>query len=149
MRFTTTLRLEGKTATGIQVPTALVQALGQGKRPPVTVTINGHTYRSTIAAFGDIYMLPVAGEHRTAAGIEAGEEIEVDVELDEAPREVAPPDDFGAALDAEPVARATFDGLSNSNKKWHVLNIKGAKTPETRQRRIEKSIALLREGRAR
>lgn len=149
MRFTTTLRLEGKTATGIQVPTDVVEALGQGKRPPVRVTIRGYSYRSTIAAFGDIYMLPVAGEHRSAAGIQAGDEIEVDIELDTAPREVAPPDDFAAALDAEPAARATFDGLSNSNRKWHVLNIEGAKTPETRQRRIEKSIALLREGRAR
>ncbi len=149
MRFTTTLRLEGKTATGIQVPPEVVQALGQGKRPPVRVTIGSHTYRSTIAAFGDIYMLPVAAEHRTAAGIQAGDEIDVDLELDTAPREVTPPDDLAVALDREPAARATFDGLSNSNRKWHVLNIEGAKTPETRQRRIEKSIAVLREGRAR
>jgi hypothetical protein len=149
MRFTTTLKLEGKTATGIEVPPDVVQALGKGKRPPVTVTLNGHTYRSTVAAYGDIYMLPVAAEHRTAAGVSAGEEITVDVELDEAPREVTAPDDFAAALDADPAARATFDGLSNSNKKWHVLNIEGAKTPETRRRRIEKSIEMLREGRGR
>lgn len=149
MRFTTTLRLEGKTATGIQVPSEVVQALAQGKRPPVRVTIGTYTYRSTIAAFGDIYMLPVAAEHRTAAGIQAGDEIDVDLELDTAPREVTPPADFAAALGAEPVAQATFDGLSNSNRKWHVLNIEGAKSPETRQRRIEKSIAVLREGRAR
>ncbi len=149
MRFTTTLRLEGKTATGIQVPPEVVQALGHGKRPPVRVTIGSYTYRSTIAAFGDIYMLPVAAEHRTAAGIQAGDEIDVDLELDTAPREVTPPDDLAVALDAEPAARATFDGLSNSNRKWHVLNIEGAKSPETRQRRIEKTIATLREGRAR
>jgi hypothetical protein len=149
MRFTTTLKLEGKTATGIEVPAEIVEAMGKGKRPPVTVTINGHTYRSTVAAYGDMYMLPVAAEHRLAAGVEAGQEIVVDVELDEAPREVLPPDDFAAALDAEPAARATFDGLSNSNKKWHVLNIEGAKSPETRLRRIAKSVEMLREGRAR
>jgi hypothetical protein len=149
MRFTTTLRQEGKTATGIEVPAEVVEAMGKGKRPPVTVTINGHTYRSTVAAYGDVYMLPVAAEHRTAAGVEAWQEIEVDVELDEAPREVLPPDDFAAALDGEPTARTMFDGLSNSNKKWHVLNIEGAKSPETRQRRIEKSVEMLREGRAR
>jgi hypothetical protein len=149
MRFTTTLKLEGKTATGIEVPAEIVEAMGKGKRPPVTVTINGHTYRSTVAAYGDMYMLPVAAEHRLAAGVEAGQEIVVDVELDEAPREVLPPDDFAAALDAEPAARATFDSLSNSNKKWHVLNIEGAKSPETRLRRIAKSVEMLREGRAR
>jgi len=149
MRFITTLLLEGKTATGIQVPPEVVQALDKGKRPPVTVTINGHTYRSTVAAYGEIYMLPVAAEHRIAAGINAGDEITVDVELDDAPREVTAPDDFAAALDAEPAARATFDGLSNSNKKWHVLNVESAKSPETRQRRIEKSVEMLREGRAR
>jgi hypothetical protein len=149
MRFTATLLLEGKTATGIQVPPEVVTAMGTGKRPPVTVTINGYTYRSTIAAFGEIFMLPVAAEHRTAAGINAGDEITIDLELDEAPREVAAPDDFAAALDADPPARATFDGLSNSNKKWHVLSIEGAKSLETRQRRIAKSVATLREGRAR
>jgi uncharacterized protein YdeI (YjbR/CyaY-like superfamily) len=94
-------------------------------------------------------MLPVAAEHRLAAGVEAGQQVTVDVDLDEAPREVSAPDDFAAALDAEPAARATFDGLSNSNKKWHVLNIEGAKTPETRERRIQKSIEMLREGRGR
>jgi uncharacterized protein YdeI (YjbR/CyaY-like superfamily) len=94
-------------------------------------------------------MLPVAAEHRVAAGVEAWQEITVDVELDEAPREVTAPGDFAAALDGEPAARAMFDGLSNSNKKWHALNIEGAKTPETRQRRIKKSVEMLREGRAR
>ena len=149
MRFRTTLQLEGKTATGVQVPPDIVEALGEGKRPPVVVTINGHSYRSTVAAYGDVYMLPVAAEHREAAGVAAGEEVAVDVVLDTAPREVDVPADFAAALDAEPAARRTFDALSNSNKKWHTLNIEGAKSEETRVRRIEKSIAILREGRPR
>lgn len=150
MRFRTTLLLEGKTATGFRVPAEVVDALGQGKqRPPVTVTIAGYTYRSTVAAYGDVYMLPLAAEHREAIGATAGDELEVDLELDTAPRDVEVPPDFAAALDAVPEARRTFDGLSNSNKKWHVLNVEGTKNPETRQRRIEKSVATLREGRPR
>lgn len=149
MRFRTTLQLEGKTATGFRVPVEVVEAMGTGKRPPVTVTINGYTYRSTVAAYGDVFMLPLAAEHREAAGVAAGDEIEVDVERDDAPRDVVVPADFAAALDAEPAARRTFDALSNSNKKWHVLNVEGAKTDETRQRRIEKSVATLREGKPR
>lgn len=149
MRFRTTLQLEGKTATGFRVPTEIVEAFGKGKRPPVTVTINGYAYRSTVAAYGDVFMLPVAAEHREAARVAAGDEIDVDLELDSAPREVDVPPDFAAALDAEPDARRTFDALSNSNKKWHVLSVEGAKTEKTRQRRIEKSVAMLREGRAR
>jgi hypothetical protein len=149
MRFRTTLQLEGKTATGFQVPADVVEAMGKGKRPPVTVTISGYTYRSTVAAFGEVFMLPLAAEHREAAGVAAGDEIEVDLVLDDAPRYVAVPTDFATALDAEPAARQTFDGLSNSNKKWHVLNVEGAKTEETRQRRIEKSVATLREGKPR
>jgi len=150
MRFRTVLRLEGKTATGFQVPLDVVDALGQGKRRvPVTVTINGYTYRSTIAPYGDVCMLPLAAEHRERAGVTAGDEIDVDLELDTAPRDVDLPPDFAAALDAEPDARRTFDSLSNSNKKWHVASIDGAKTEETRQRRIEKSVATLREGRPR
>lgn len=94
-------------------------------------------------------MLPLAAEHRSAAGVAAGDEIDVDLESDTAPRDVEVPSDFAAALDAEPAARTTFDGLSNSNKKWHVLNIVGAKSDETRQRRVEKSVATLREGRPR
>ncbi|HEY4634573.1 MAG TPA: YdeI/OmpD-associated family protein [Candidatus Limnocylindrales bacterium] len=150
MKFRTTLQLEGKTATGFRVPTEVVEALGQGKkRPPVVVTVNGYTYRSTVAAYGDVFMLPLAAEHRTAAGVTAGDEIDVDLELDTAPREVDVPADFAAALDADPPARRTFDALSNSNKKWHTLNVEGAKSEETRRRRIEKSIATLREGRPR
>ena len=149
MRFRTTLRLEGKTATGFEVPPDVVEAMGKGKRPPVTVTVNGYTYRSTVAAFGDVYMLPVAGEHRAAAGITAGDEIDVDLELDAAPRDVAVPTDLATALDAVPLARRTFDALSNSNKKWHVLNVECAKSEETRRRRIEKSVATLGEGRSR
>ena len=149
MRFRATLETEGKTATGINVPAEVVDALGAGKRPRVTVTINGHTYRSSVAVLGGRYMLGVSAENRAAAGVEGGEDVDVDLELDTAPREVTVPSDFAAALALEPAAQATFDGLSYSNKSWHVLQIDGAKTDETRQRRIAKSVRALRAGRVR
>ena len=149
MRFHTTIQQSGKTATGIQVPDEIVAALEAGKRPPVTVTINGYTYRSTVAVMGGRFMVSVSAENRAGAGVAAGADVDVDLELDTAPREVTVPDDLAAALDGEPDARRTFDGLSYSNKSWHVLQVEGAKTDATRQRRIAKSVGLLKEGRAR
>jgi hypothetical protein len=149
MRFRTTLLQNDKTATGFRVPDDVVEALGKGKRPPVRVTINGYTYRSTVAVYGGEYLLGVSAENRAGAGVKGGDEIEVDLELDTAPREVSVPADFAAALDAEPKAKHTFDRLSYSNKSWHVLQIEGAKSDETRQRRIVKSVEALREGRIR
>ncbi|MBA2633210.1 MAG: DUF1905 domain-containing protein [Chloroflexi bacterium] len=149
MRFRTTILQGDKTATGIRVPDEIVEALGSGRRPAVTVTINGFTYRSTIAVLGGAYMVGVSAENRAGAGVAGGDEVDVDIELDTAPREVSVPDDFAAALDASPRARATFDGLSYSNKSWHVLQVTGAKTDETRQRRITKSVNMLEQGHAR
>jgi hypothetical protein len=149
MRFRTTILQSGKTAAGIRIPDEIVEALGSGRRPPVRVTINGFTYRSTVAVMGGTYMVGVSAENRAGAGVGGGDEVDVDIELDTAPREVAVPADFAAALDAEPSARRTFDGLSNSNKSWHTYQITTAKTDETRQRRIAKSIDALKAGRVR
>jgi hypothetical protein len=149
MRFRTTLLLAGKTATGMRVPDEIVLALGAGRRPPVRITINGYTYRNTIAVYGDEYMVGVSAEHRAGAGVQAGDELDVDIELDTAPREVSVPDDLGAALDADAAARRTFDGLSYSNRNYIVTQVEGAKSEETRRRRIEKSIEALHAGRAR
>jgi hypothetical protein len=149
MRFHTTILQGGKTAAGIEIPPEVVEALGAGKRPPVRVTLNGYGYRSTIAIVNGAYMVGVSNEHRAASGLAGGDEVDVDIELDTEPRVVSVPDDFAAALSAEPVARETFDRLSNSNKGWHTSQIEGAKSAETRQRRIAKSIATLKEGRIR
>jgi hypothetical protein len=149
MRFRTTILQSGKTATGIRVPDEVVEALGAGRRPAVTITINGFTYRSTLAVMDGTYMVGVSAENRAGAGVAGGDEVDVDIQLDAAPREVSIPADFAAALDAEPKARATFDGLSYSNKSWHVLSVAGAKTDETRQRRIAKSVDALKAGRVR
>jgi hypothetical protein len=149
MRFRTTILQGGKTATGIQVPDEVVEALGSGKRPAVKVTINGFSYRSTVAVMGGVYMVGVSADNRAGAGVAGGDEVDVELELDTAPREVTVPDDLAAALDAEPNARRTFDGLSYSNKSWHALQVAGAKTDQTRQRRIARSVDILKQGRAR
>jgi hypothetical protein len=149
MKFRTTIVQSGTTATGIVVPDAVMEALGAGRRPPVRVTIGGYSYRSTVATVGGSPMVGLSAENRAGAGVAGGDEVEVDVVLDTEKREVAVPAELARALDAEPRARATFDALSNSNKSWHVLQVTGAKTDETRERRIAKSIEALREGRPR
>ena len=143
MLFKARIELGAKTATGIPVPEEVVVGLGRGKRAPVVVTIGGHSYRSTIAAYSGTYMLPLAAEHRAAAGVQAGQEVEVDVVVDDAPREVEVPEDLARAL-GEGSARAEFDRLSYSNQRRIVLSVEGAKTAETRARRIGKALAELR-----
>ncbi|RFA18012.1 YdeI/OmpD-associated family protein [Subtercola boreus] len=146
MAFRTTLLLSGKTATGIVVPTEVYNALGPAKRHAVAVTINGYTYRSTITPYRGQIMLPVSAEVRKGAGIAPGEEFDVDIVLDDQPREVTVPDDFGAALDSAPAARTFFESLSYSNKRGFTLPLDEAKTPETRQRRLDKAIETLSSG---
>jgi hypothetical protein len=145
MKFRAIIELSGKTATGIQVPAEVVAHLGSSKRPPVHVTINGHTYRSTVAPMRGVFMLPISAENRMLSHVSAGDEVEV--EPDTQPREVNVPPDFLEALERDADARRFFDGLSSSNKQRVVLSIDGAKTAETRQRRIAKAVDTLREGR--
>ena len=147
LRFRAVIELGGKTATGIRVPAEVVTALGSTKRPAVRVTLNGHTYRSTVAPLGGAFMLPVSAEVRTAAGVAAGEEVDVELELDTAPRTVDLPADFTEALDRDADAQRAFDALSYSNQRRHVLAIEGAKTAETRLRRIATAVTQLRAGR--
>jgi Domain of unknown function (DUF1905)/Bacteriocin-protection, YdeI or OmpD-Associated len=145
MRFRATVELHRKTATGIEVPPEVVTALGGGRRPAVTATINGFTYRTSVGSMGGRFLLPVSAQIRQDAGVEAGDEVEVDLEPDTAPRTVTVPADFAAALRGDDAARAAFDGMSFSHQQRHVLAIEGAKTEQTRQRRIEKALADLRQ----
>ena len=149
MKFRTTILQGGKTATGIEVPESVM---------------DGARRRSQSAGPGDDRRLHVSvlGRHRgrqvdgrgqrrasRRAGVAGGDEVDVNIELDTEPRTVTVPDELAAALDADPQARATFDRLSYSNRSWHVLQVTGAKTEETRQRRIARSIEVLHEGRPR
>jgi Domain of unknown function (DUF1905)/Bacteriocin-protection, YdeI or OmpD-Associated len=144
MEFRTTVVLGGVTATGLPVPDDVVEKLGGGKRPPVRVTVGGHTYRTTVAPMGGSYWVPLAAEHREAAGVAADEEVDVSIELDTAPRQVVLPEDLAGAMDD--AARTTFDGLAYSHQKEWVRWVQEAKRPETRSSRIEKTVASLREG---
>jgi hypothetical protein len=142
-KFTVTLRKPAAMdAMGIVVPEKVVAGFGQGKRPKVTVTLKGYTYRSTVAVMGGQFMLPLAKVHREAAGVKDGEKVEVTLELDTAPREVEVPKDLAAAL-KKAGARAAFDKLAFSHRKEHVRAIEEAKAPETRARRIEKAVAMV------
>jgi hypothetical protein len=148
MRFHTVIQLNGKTATGIQVPSEVVEGLGQGKRPAVRVTVRGYTYRSTVAMTGGAYLLPVSAEVRERAGVAAGDEVDVNIELDSGPREVIVPADFAEAHERDAEAKRLFDGLSYSNKRRLVLSIEEAKSVDTRRRRIDKTVAALHDGKA-
>ncbi len=148
MKFRATIELAGKTATGIEVPAAVVTKLGSSKKPAVRVTIKGYTYRSTVASMGGRFMLPISAEVREAASVAAKDKVDVDVELDTAPREVTVPPDFSRALTRDPAAKRLFEGLSFSNKQRIVIAIESAKTPETRERRIAKAVSSLRDGRS-
>jgi len=141
--FDSIARLDGKTAVGIPVPEAVVLGLGAGKRVPVTVTVNGHSYRSTVAPYKGEYMIALSAENRLAAGVEPNDPIVVSIEVDTEPRVVQVPADLQAALDGSASAQAAFSALSYSNQRAHVLNIEGTKVAETRARRVAAAIEKL------
>ncbi|MCI0634205.1 MAG: YdeI/OmpD-associated family protein [Actinobacteria bacterium] len=146
MRFRAKILTSGKTATGIEVPTKVVDALGS-KRPKVRATINSYTYRSSVASMGGKYMLGVSADVREQAGVAGGDTVDVDLEPDSESRVVAVPSDLAKALKGDAGAKRFFEGLSYSQQRWFVDGIDGAKKPETRKRRVEAAVARLREGR--
>jgi len=138
----------GKTAAGIVVPDDFVAALGTSRHPRVRVSVNGHTFRSSIASMGGVFMLPMTAATRAQTGVAAGSEVEFDIELDLDPRVVEVPADLAAALTADAAAKRAFNALSYSNQRRLVIPIESAKADDTRRRRVEKTVAGLREGRA-
>lgn len=143
--FTTTLWSAGGNNVGIVVPEEVVLSFGRGKRVPVVVTIDGgYSYRTTIASMGGRYLVSFNADTRAATGRGAGDEIEVRLELDDAPREVEIPSVLQSALDADPTAAAAWAALPPSRKKAHATAIEGAKTDETRDRRVAAVLAQLR-----
>ena len=144
MRFRAEVELGGKTATGIQVPEEVVLGLGSHRRPAVLVTVGPHTYRTTVAPMGGLYYVPLSAENRNLAGVSAGDEVVVDLELDTAPREVTVPAELAAALEQDPAVRRAFEALSYSRRKEHARQVESAKAEATRQRRIAKVLEELR-----
>jgi hypothetical protein len=145
IQFRTTILQAGKTATGIQIPDDVIEKLGTSKKPPVRISINGYTYRSTVAVMGGKFMVGVNAENREKAKVAGGDTVDVEIALDTEPREVTVPGDFAAALNRNAKAQRYFEGLSYSKKKAFADGIEGAKTSETRQRRIDKALADLKE----
>ena len=146
--FDTSVTASGNN-TGIVVPGNLIERLGAGHRPAVVVTVNGYEYRSTVAVMGGQHMIGISAAIRKQTGLAGGDPVHVTLTLADTPREVGVPDDFAAALSADAEAGAFFASLSNSLQRYHVDNINGAKTAETRQRRIDKAISLFRQGKKR
>jgi hypothetical protein len=143
VKFRAELERDGKSATGITVPAEVLDALGGGRRPAVTVTLNGHSYRTTVGVMGGVAKIPVSAAVRDAAGVSAGHVLDVEVVADTAPRTVEVPGDLAAALEQNTMARAFFDQLSYSRQHAYVTWIEGARQPATRTRRVEQAVALL------
>lgn len=144
MKFTVTLLATGKATTGIKIDPSVPEALGGGKTPLVKVTLNGFTYASKIASMGGSLWIPVSAEIREKAKVEAGGTYEIELALDDAPRVIDPTPDLAARLAADPAAQAAWDKLAPSRKKAHVTDLEGAKSEDTRTRRLEKIMASLR-----
>jgi hypothetical protein len=145
-RFTVALERTGKTGTYFEVPFDVREAFGRA-RQPVKVTIGGHTYRSTTAVYGGRYYLVVNRAVKAATGVDAGDTVDVTLEPDTEPREVDVPDDLARVLADDEAASAAFDALSFSHRREYVDWIEEAKRPDTRRRRLEKTVALVRDGR--
>lgn len=147
-KFDTVLFQGGGNTTGIVIPPEVVEALASGKRPKVTVTLNGtYTYRNTVAVMGGQFMVGVSAEHREKSGLKGGDAISVELTLDTVPRTVEVPTELAAALAGSTAAQVAFERLSYSQKRAHVLAVEGAKAAETKARRIEKIIEALSSGR--
>jgi hypothetical protein len=144
MRFRAKVLLAGKTATGVEVPAKVVDALGSTKRPLVSVTINGYTYRSAIAPMGGVYMLGISEEVRNAAHVKAGDTVDVDLELDTKPRDVEVPLELAKALAKDAKAKKYFESLSYSGKYRLAAPIANGKSAETRERNLAKAMQELK-----
>ena len=149
MKFRAELQRTGGTTTGFEVPDEVVTALAGGGRPKVVARVNGYEFKSSIAKMGGRYWLGVSAERRTAAGVEGGQVLDVEVELDAAPRVLEVPADLQAALDGSPAAKQFWATLSFSNQRYHVDQLNAAKSADTRARRLAKSLTLLSDGKAR
>lgn len=145
VKFNTTIFQIGNN-TGIEVPEASVEKLGSGKRPSVKVTLNGFTYRSTVAVMGGKFLIPLSAERREKSNVKGGDKLDITLELDTEPREVELHEEFKKALDKDKKARTFFESLSYSAKQGYALPITQAKGDDTRKRRIEKALSDLKAG---
>ncbi len=144
IRFQTLLLQTGKTTTGIEVPAEMIAQLAAGARPALAVRVNGYGYRTTVGVMGGKSLLPFSAQHREASGLKGGDAISVEIELDLSPRTVDIPEDLERAFAADPSLRTAFLKQAPSRQKADVDNVTGAKSEETRVRRIGAIVAKLR-----
>ena len=145
--FDTTLSAFGNN-TGIEVPDEVIQELNAGKRPALIVRVNGYEYQNTPGVMNGKTLLSFSSAHRKATGLKGGDPIHVDLAVSTTPRQVDMPESFLSALQDSDTLDF-FNSLSNSLQRYHCDLINGAKTEETRQKRIEKAINLFRDGKKR
>lgn len=146
MRFTTTLEQTGKTTTGIRVPEEVIDGLGQGRRPRVVVTLDdGYTYRTTVGSHAGAPFVSVSAAVREEAGVDAGDVLAVELIIDTQPRVVEVPPDLVEGLATADEARSWFEGLTASQRRGFVAPILSAKQPETRARRVQRTLEALQD----
>ncbi|HEY5355657.1 MAG TPA: YdeI/OmpD-associated family protein [Streptosporangiaceae bacterium] len=149
LRFTTQLQPRGP-AAAVVLDDAQVEVVGEGaKRFPVVATVNGYTWRTSVTRMKGEFLLGLSREVRQGAGVQAGDEVEVTVELDEAPREVEVPAALAAALSADPDASAAFEGMAFTHRKEYARWVADAKREETQQRRVQQAVEMIRAGQTR
>jgi len=130
-------------ATAVEIPKAALDALGGGARPAITISINGHSWRTRVALMRGLALVGISARNRAEAGIAEGEEVEFSIALDDQPREVEEPEDVRLALDAHPSARAAFNALPFGLRQKHLRHVEEAKSADTRDRRLAKLVAEL------
>ena len=141
--ITTIYKGNTKNVAGIVVPEEVIASLGGGKKPAVTIKLPNYVYRSTVGKMGDTYMISLSSEHRQASGLNGGETVEVELELDTAPRITPIPDDVRQRLENEGLLDK-FESVAPSRRKEVVRQVEEAKSPETRSRRLDKVLEALR-----
>jgi Bacteriocin-protection, YdeI or OmpD-Associated/Domain of unknown function (DUF1905) len=149
IRFRTQLQSRGP-AAAVVLGDAQVAEVGQGaKRFPVVATVNGYSWRTSVARMGGEFLVGLNREVRQGAEVNAGDEVDVTIELDTEPRDVKVPEDLAAALATDPQAKAAFDGMAFTHRKEYARWVAEAKRDETRQRRVQQALAMIRSGQTR
>jgi hypothetical protein len=149
IRLTTTLVSRGPAAV-VVLDDDQVAVVGEGaRRFPVVATVNGYTWRTSVARMGGEFLVGLNRAVREGAGVQAGDQVEVELELDAAPREVEVPRALADALAADGEAREAFDRLAYTHRKEYARWIEEAKRDETRPRRVAQALEMLRQGKTR
>ncbi|GAA4167924.1 YdeI/OmpD-associated family protein [Gryllotalpicola koreensis] len=143
MRFSTVVE-PPEPMRGLEIPAEIIDIFDSGKRPRVTVTLNGHSWHTRVAIMRGRFLIGLSNANRKAAGVAIGDQVSVSLEREAVPQAVTEPEELSRALDSDPETRAAFNALSHSRRRALVHEITSAKRAETRQRRIASALAALR-----